>query len=177
ALSQGAERIGEVVALIQGIASQTNLLALNATIEAARAGDAGRGFAIVAAEVKALAAEAARATDEIRAQVDAIQGVTEDAVLAARGVGTSVGEMDAIAAAISATVEEQSVTTQEIAGNIAHAAGRTHDVSRSITSVGEDTQASARAAEVALGAAQGVATRASELRLSVSRFLAEVRAA
>jgi methyl-accepting chemotaxis protein len=114
-LAEATARIGDVVKLIDTIASQTNLLALNATIEAARAGDAGRGFAVVAGEVKALAAQTARATAEIGAQIDTVRAVTEATIAAMTDIATMIERMDEVAGAVAAAVEEQSVTTREIA--------------------------------------------------------------
>ena len=111
-------RIGDVVRLIDSIAGQTNLLALNATIEAARAGDAGKGFAVVAGEVKALAAQTAKATAEIGAQIETVRGATEETVAAMNEIGGIIGRMGDVSTAISAAVEEQSVTTREIASSI-----------------------------------------------------------
>ena len=111
-LSGGAEKIGEVVQLIHTIAAQTNLLALNATIEAARAGDAGRGFAVVASEVKALANQTAKATEEISAQVSAMQSTTGEAVVAIGSITRTIGQMSEIALSISSAVEEQGAATR-----------------------------------------------------------------
>jgi len=117
-MAAAAERVGDVIRLITDIAGQTNLLALNATIEAARAGEAGKGFAVVAGEVKALAAQTAKATDEIAMQINAIRGATGEAVDAVQEVRSAISEVSEVAAAISAAVEEQSATTREIAASV-----------------------------------------------------------
>src|SRR6202035_4165899 len=117
-LAAAAQKIGEIIALINNIASQTNLLALNATIEAARAGDAGKGFAVVASEVKSLASQTAKATEEISAQVATMQAATGDAVQAIQGIGGTIGVINEIATTIASAVEEQGAATQEIARNV-----------------------------------------------------------
>ena len=117
-LAAGTQKIGEVVTLIQNIASQTNLLALNATIEAARAGEHGRGFAVVASEVKALANQTAKATEEISAQVQDIQTATGEAVSAIQAIGGTIAEIDEISSEIAAAVDQQGAATREIAGNV-----------------------------------------------------------
>jgi len=114
ALSQAANRIGDVVKLITSVAEQTNLLALNATIEAARAGEAGRGFAVVAQEVKALAAQTAKATDEIGNQIAGMQAATQEAVGSIKMISSTIGKISEITSAISAVIEEQGAATQEI---------------------------------------------------------------
>ena len=119
ALSQGVQKIGEVTDLINNIAAQTNLLALNATIEAARAGEAGRGFAVVASEVKGLATQTATATEDITAQISAIQNSTRSAVTAIEEIGAVIKEISGIASSIAAAVEEQGAATNEIARNVA----------------------------------------------------------
>ena len=124
-LADSTARIGDVVRLIDSIAGQTNLLALNATIEAARAGDAGKGFAVVAGEVKALAAQTAKATAEIGAQIETVRGATEHSVVAMNEIGSIIGRMGEVSTAISAAVEEQSATTREIASAIQEVAGST----------------------------------------------------
>ena len=168
-LAGAAERIGEVVRIIAAIAEQTNLLALNATIEAARAGEAGRGFAVVAAEVKGLAGQTAKATEEITAQIAAIQGETTEAVGAVHAIGRTVDTMNAIASAIAAAVEQQRFATGHISQNIDEAARGTDAVSQNVVSASS-------AAEV--GAAAGDVCRSAEvLRAEVMRFLVEMRAA
>jgi methyl-accepting chemotaxis protein len=131
-LSEATNKIGEVVSLINNVAGQTNLLALNATIEAARAGEAGKGFAVVASEVKSLAAQTARATEEIRAQIGAIQGATNEAVGAIHAVSQTVTEVSQISSSIAAAVEEQSSATQEIARAVQQVALGTDGVSSTI---------------------------------------------
>ncbi len=176
-LAEAAQKIGEVVSLINDIAAQTNLLALNATIEAARAGEAGKGFAVVANEVKSLANQTAKATDEIGAQIGAIQSSTSDAVSAIGGIGKIIREINEIAGSIAAAVEEQGAATQEIARNVQQAASGTSEVS---TNIGGVTQAAARtgtAAGALLDAAKGLSHDSGRLRDEVTSFLSEVRAA
>ena len=132
-LAKSAGRIGEVVGLINTIAAQTNLLALNATIEAARAGEAGRGFAVVASEVKSLASQTAKATEEISEQIADIQKVAGDAIDAIKGIGSIIGEVNEVATAIAAAVQEQGAATQEITRSTQFAAQGTKNVSDNIT--------------------------------------------
>ena len=134
-LANSTARIGDVVRLIDSIAGQTNLLALNATIEAARAGDAGKGFAVVAGEVKALAAQTAKATAEIGAQIETVRGATEETVAAMNEIGGIIGRMGDVSTAISAAVEEQSVTTREIASSIQGVAGSTAQAAQAMGQV------------------------------------------
>ena len=127
-LADGAQKIGEVVRLINDIASQTNLLALNATIEAARAGEAGKGFAVVASEVKSLANQTAKATEEIAAQIQGIQSATQAAVQAIGGITRTIGEMSHISTGIASAVEQQDAAAREIAQNVQMAAAGTDEV-------------------------------------------------
>jgi methyl-accepting chemotaxis protein len=176
-LMEAAQRIGDVLDLINDIASQTNLLALNATIEASRAGEAGRGFAVVAAEVKNLANQTAKATEDIAAQIGGIQNATANAVSAIRGIGKTIDHLDQVAVAISSAVEEQDAATQEIARNVAAASAGTDDVNRNIAVVNDGASNTGSAASQVLTVAQDLSTQSSELRREVEQFLAQVRSA
>jgi len=176
-LSEAARSIGDVVRLISDIAGQTNLLALNATIEAARAGEAGRGFAVVASEVKTLAAQTARATEQIGAQIAAMQGETERAVAAIGGIARTVEAMNGITAQVAAATEEQSAATQEIGRAVAVAAAGTREVSRHTAGVTEGAERTGAAA-VQVRAASGELSRQAEaMRGRMENFLADIRAA
>jgi methyl-accepting chemotaxis protein len=176
-LAKTAGRIGEVVGLINSIAAQTNLLALNATIEAARAGEAGRGFAVVASEVKSLASQTAKATDDISEQIADIQKVAGDAIDAIKGIGGIIGEVNDVATAIAAAVEEQGTATQEITRSTQHAAQGTRNVSENITGVKTDADAAAAAAENVRQAAETLETQSVQLSSQVTEFLGKIRAA
>jgi methyl-accepting chemotaxis protein len=177
ALADAAQRIGDVVKLISGIAGQTNLLALNATIEAARAGEAGKGFAVVASEVKSLATQTAKATEEITAQVAAIQEATGSSVKAIGAIGETISRVNQIAAAIAAAVEQQGAATQEIARNVQQAAAGTTEVSGHIASVSHAASATGVAAGELLGSAKGLVRLSEALRDNVDRFIGNIRAA
>ena len=176
-LAQGAARIGEVVQLISSIASQTNLLALNATIEAARAGEAGRGFAVVASEVKALANQTARATEEITAQISAIQVSTGSAVEAIRAITGTIGEISQIADTIAAAVEEQRAATQEIARSVSEAATGTAEVAANVVALEAAAASTGSAAGQVLVAAGELSQQSEVLNQEVGEFLSEVKAA
>ncbi|KRQ00031.1 methyl-accepting chemotaxis protein [Bradyrhizobium manausense] len=176
-LADAAQKIGDVVSFINGIAGQTNLLALNATIEAARAGEAGRGFAVVASEVKALATQTAKATEEIGAQVTAVQGETSGAVEGIRSICATIQQVDEISAAIAAAVGQQGTATQEIAQNVQQAAARTGEVSQNIAGVTDGIAATGTAAEEVLASAVELSKQSQRLRDEVDRFLAQIRAA
>ena len=176
-LAKSAARIGEVVGLINTIAAQTNLLALNATIEAARAGEAGRGFAVVASEVKSLASQTAKATDEISEQIADIQRVAGDAIDAIKGIGSIIGEVNEVATAIAAAVQEQGAATQEITRSTQFAAQGTKNVSDNITGVKADADKSAAAAEDVKQASETLETQSQQLGNQVTQFLGNIRAA
>ncbi|MFO1190458.1 MAG: methyl-accepting chemotaxis protein [Alphaproteobacteria bacterium] len=177
ALAESSSRIGEVVKLINDIAGQTNLLALNATIEAARAGDAGKGFAVVASEVKSLATQTAKATEEIAAQIGAIQGATSESVIAIQSIAKTIADINQITITIAAAVDEQTATTQEIARNVQQASAGTAEVSSNITGVSSAASETGAAAAQVLSAAGGVAEQAEHLREELAKFLTTVRAA
>jgi methyl-accepting chemotaxis protein len=176
-LSQLAQRVGDVVKLITAIADQTNLLALNATIEAARAGEAGKGFAVVAQEVKALAAQTARATDEISGQITAIQLATRDSVGAIKEIGSTIARIAEIASAIAAAIEQQGAATQEIARNVQQAAQGTSQVAANVSDVNRGAGDTGAASGQVLASAQLLANESTELKREVGRFLETVRAA
>jgi methyl-accepting chemotaxis protein len=177
ALSTGAEKIGEVVKLIHSIAAQTNLLALNATIEAARAGESGRGFAVVASEVKALANQTAKATEEISAQVAAMQASTSDAVASIGGITQTIAQMSEITVSISTAIEQQGDATREIARNIQSVAAGSSEISAHIGGVTTAAAATGSAASDVLSNARELDKQSGMLRTAVDEFLSKVRAA
>jgi methyl-accepting chemotaxis protein len=176
-LSTGAEKIGEVVKLIHSIAAQTNLLALNATIEAARAGESGRGFAVVASEVKALANQTAKATEEISAQVAAMQASTSDAVAAISGITETIAQMSEITVSISTSIDQQGDATREIARNIQSVAAGSSEISAHIGGVTTAAAATGTAASDVLSNARELDNQSGMLRVAVDEFLTKVRVA
>jgi methyl-accepting chemotaxis protein len=176
-LSQAAQRIGDVVKLITEIAEQTNLLALNATIEAARAGEAGRGFAVVAQEVKALAAQTARATGDIGAQITSMQTATQDSVAAIKEINGTIRHISEIAGAIAAAIEEQAAATAEISRNVQQAAHGTAQVAQNIGDVSQGASETGTASSQVLRAAEQLSSQGGRLRHEVDRFLGTIRAA
>ncbi len=174
-LAQAASKIGDVVRLISDIAGQTNLLALNATIEAARAGEAGKGFAVVASEVKNLAAQTAKATEEIAGQIGGIQGTTQEAVAALRNISSTIERMNEVTAAIAAAVEEQGAATREIARSASLVAEGTGTVARRIEDVRAASAETGRAANEMLGASGDLSAQAAALNEKSAGFLRQVR--
>ncbi|HEY4164419.1 MAG TPA: methyl-accepting chemotaxis protein [Dongiaceae bacterium] len=175
-LSEAAQKIGEVVRLINDIAGQTNLLALNATIEAARAGESGKGFAVVASEVKILATQTAKATEEIAGQVRAIQDATASSAQAIEAITRTIGRVNEISTSIASAVEEQGAATQEISRNVQQAAQGTTEVSSNITGVTRAAQDTGAAASQVLGAATELGKNGALLKTQVDQFLRTVRA-
>ena len=176
-LSAAATRIGDVVRLINDIAGQTNLLALNATIEAARAGEAGKGFAVVASEVKNLASQTAKATEEISAQINAMQAATGGAVDAIRAIGGRIDQISGLASAVAAAVEQQGAATAEIARSVQDAAAGTGEVSGAIRRVADNAARAAEAGGSVRSEAGRLDTETGAMRGAVEGFLKELRAA
>ena len=176
ALSQAAQKIGDVIILIRTIAGQTNLLALNATIEAARAGEAGKGFAVVASEVKSLAVQTAKATEDISRLINAVQFSTGSAVDAIGRIASRMQEIDSCTAAVSTAVLQQSGATAEISQNVAGAADGVKLVVSVLGNVTGAASETRQSAESVLTASQAVEAAAAELRDEVEGFLARVAA-
>ena len=175
-LAHAAQKIGDVVKLIQDIAGQTNLLALNATIEAARAGESGKGFAVVASEVKSLAVQTAKATEEIGAQISAVQSSTSGAVEAIRRIAGRMQEINQFATAVSSAVQEQSTATSEISHNVSAAARGTKVIVSVLSDVAGTATETRRSAQTVLSASTSVGDAAANLRQEVETFLGTVAA-
>jgi methyl-accepting chemotaxis protein len=176
-LSRAAQEIGDVVKLITAIAEQTNLLALNATIEAARAGEAGRGFAVVASEVKSLASQTAKATDEISSHITGMQGATQESVAAIKEIGGTIAQISTIASTIASAVEEQGSATQEIARSVQTVALGTHEAAANILEVNRGAAETGSASGDVLDSARTLSTESTRLREELDRFMANIRAA
>jgi methyl-accepting chemotaxis protein len=176
-LSEVGRRIGDVIKLITAIAEQTNLLALNATIEAARAGEAGRGFAVVAGEVKALSSQTAKATEEIGAQITAMQSATGRSIQAIAGIERTIREIGEISGAIASAVTQQGAATQEIARSVEVAARRTNDTADEVVRVGEATENTRASATSVKTLADDLAAAAGQIRAQVDQFFNKLRAA
>jgi len=175
-LADSAQKIGDIVKLIQTIAEQTNLLALNATIEAARAGESGRGFAVVASEVKSLAVQTAKATGAIGGQILAVQGSTASAVASIRRITQRMQEIQHYASGVAASIEQQSAATSNIASNVASAAQATQTMAEVLSDVAGAASQTYASAEVVRETSQSLETAVADLRRHIEDFLAGVAA-
>lgn len=174
-LAESADQIGDVVRLITDIAGQTNLLALNATIEAARAGEAGKGFAVVASEVKTLASQTARATEQISAQISAIQAATGDAVGAVQEVANAIQRVNGVASAIAAAVEEQDAVTRDISASVQSVAKQNDEAARAMREVSDVAEGARTSSGTVKTAAETVADVTGRLGEQVDSFLVGMR--
>lgn len=174
-LEESANEIGNVIQIISDIAEQTNLLALNATIEAARAGDAGKGFAIVASEVKNLANETAKATEEVKSRIDRIQGDTGQTVNFIEQISQSIENLTASVVGITAAMEEQTAATQEISRNVSEASSSTNGVVQNISDVREATLGTQKTAQNVSEVSQLLSQRSDSLKTSIEDFIDNIQ--
>jgi methyl-accepting chemotaxis protein len=174
ALTQTADRVGDVIGVISDVAARTNLLALNATIEAARAGEAGKGFAVVASEVKSLAAQTARATEEVASHIHAIRRAAQEAAQVMRGIAGTIGRVEEATTTMAAAVEEQGASTREITGRLQGVAVATSSVSETMRAVLASAEEAEGVSAHVQTAAEGVQAQAGALRGEVNGFLTNI---
>lgn len=170
-MGQAAQKVGDVISLINDIAEQTNLLALNATIEAARAGDAGKGFSVVASEVKSLAAQTAKATEEISHQIQLMQGTSQEAIKAIQEISNTINEIGDTSSAIAAAIEEQAATTKEIARNVQEASTGTAEVSQNIVGVQQAANETGSASSQLVSISNNLNDNAKKMSEQITAFL------
>lgn len=173
-LTQATDQIGDVLHLINDIASQTNLLALNATIEAARAGEAGKGFAVVAGEVKSLAAQTARATEDIASRVQQMRGVVDGMVRSITDIGTAIDAARDASVAIAGAVNEQTTVASEISGSLGRTAAGAEQASHLAESLGHMAQASAESMQTITELTEHSSQEITQIQAGIGRFLAEM---
>jgi methyl-accepting chemotaxis protein len=173
-LSNAAQKIGDVINLIQQISGQTNLLALNATIEAARAGEAGRGFAVVASEVKSLALQTGKAAEEVVGQISAVQASTTGAIHAVSSIEECIREISAVTSSVAGSIEEQRDATLHISNDVANAAQETSKIVLVLGEVVEGAIATRTAAQTVLSVSESVENAIEDLRGEVESFLGNV---
>jgi methyl-accepting chemotaxis protein len=176
-LGIAAQHVGQIASTIAGIASQTNMLALNATIEAARAGEAGQGFAVVAAEVKALAEQTAKAVTEIDDQIQAMIKATSEVAASIDGVSGAMSELDVATASIATTTHQQAAATQEIGVTIKQAVTGTEIMRSNLINMDQHAAATADNAQIVLDASRELGTQVAKLGTQISDFIAQTRRA
>lgn len=174
-LAEAAERIGQVVDLINDIANQTNLLALNATIEAARAGEAGKGFAVVANEVKGLATQTSKATEDITNQINSVRHATTAAVRSITDISRTIERINSISTTIASAVEEQGSATQEISRNVSHASDGTVEISQNITEVSAAASGTMQSSGTVVSSVEDLKAQNAALQNLVREFLTGLR--
>lgn len=176
-LAEMAQRVGNIVEMINDIAEQTNLLALNATIEAARAGDAGKGFAVVATEVKSLAEQTGKATNQIAEQITAMQSATDASVESIAEINDVIANIGEVSTSIATAIEQQDSATQEISQNAQQAASGTEEVAKNISTVQSSAQTTGDSASEVLTSANQLSNQAADLTEKVDEVIAKLRAA
>lgn len=176
-LTKGAQKIGDVVLLIDDIAEKTNLLALNATIEAARAGEAGKGFAVVASEVKSLANQTAKATEDIRNQIEQMQTTTSKSVAEIEDVADMIAKISDMTNEVAQAVDHQDKATQEITDNIRKTANGTQQVSMNIADVNDAANQTLSSSNEVVAVVDDLQEQSSALNQELNQFLTTLRVA
>ena len=167
-LGEAAKSIGNVTETITEISEQTNLLALNATIEAARAGEAGKGFAVVANEIKELARQTATATGQIKLAITGIQSQTEETIVDIEEITRIINEVNEIVTTIVTAVEEQAVTTNEIAKNVTQASMGIDEINENVAASSQLTNSMAEGVGQVKKKSLAVKDNSEEIRISAT---------